>query len=150
MLRGGNWPFARRDIIATLIKSAPTGAYVPAWSNAYPPPPWAFEYAYPTDAIKIGAVKPPPVLAPNFTPLPYLFAIANDGGQRVVLSDIANAVITYTGQITDPTQMPPDFIEAFMASLARRILPVLGDPKMMQAEAQDEVVETAVADRQQG
>jgi hypothetical protein len=152
MLRTGNWPFSRRDVLATLIKAAPVGGYTPLtpWSSTYPPPPWAFEYGYPSDCIKVGAVKPPPVFTPNFTPQPFIFAVANDGNQRVILSDVPNATITYTGQITDPTQMPPDFVEAFMASLARRLLPILGDPKMLQAEAQDEVVETAIADRQQG
>ena len=152
LLRLGEWPFAQRDTNGSLIKAAPAGGYLPAtpWSNTYPPLPWLFEYLYPSDCIKVRAVKPAPILVPNFSPQPHLFAIANDGNQRVILSNVANAVVTYVGQVTDPTQMPPDFIEAFCASLARRLAPVLANMDAVKMEAQDEQVETALAERQQG
>ena len=128
LLRNGEWPFARRDIAGTIVKSAPPGGYSPL--NTYnplsnPPPPWAFEYAYPDDCLDVRAVRPAPILIPNFSPRPHLFAIANDSNERVILSNVNNALITYVGQITDPTDMPPDFIEAFCAALARRLSIVL-------------------------
>jgi hypothetical protein len=140
MLRMGEWPFAQRDVAGTLIKSAPVGGYVPptVWSNSYPPLPWLYEYGYNSDFIKVRAVKPAPILVPNFSPQPYLFAIANDGNQRVVLSNVANAVITYVGQVTNPTDMPPDFVEAFIAALGRRLAPVLSTMDAVKLEAQAE------------
>ncbi len=153
LLRQGEWPFAQRDAVGTLIKSAPVGGYVPPtiWDPiTYPPLPWLFEYAYPGDCIKVRAVKPQPILVPNFSPQPYIFAIANNGNQRVILSMVQNAVVTYVGQITDPTDMPEDFVEAFLASLARRLAPVLANLDAEKMEAQDEQVETALAARQQG
>jgi hypothetical protein len=152
MLRMGDWPFAQRDIAGTLIKSAPVGGYVPptVWSNTYPPLPWLYEYAYGSDFIKVRAVKPAPILVPNFSPQPYLFSVANDGNQRVVLSNVPNAVITYVGRITNPTDMPPDFVEAFIAALGRRLAPVLSTMDAVKLEAQAEQIETKIAEHEQG
>jgi hypothetical protein len=152
MLRLGEWPFAQRDVAGTLIKSAPAGGYVPptVWSNTYPPLPWLYEYGYNSDFIKVRAVKPAPILIPNYSPQPHLFTVANDGNQRVVLSNVANAVITYTGQVTNPVDMPPDFLEAFIAALGRRLAPLLSTMDAVKLEAQAEQVETQLAERQQG
>ena len=152
MLRMGDWPFAQRDTAGSLIKSAPVGGYVPpiVWNSSYPPLPWAFEYAYMSDCIKVLAVKPAPIMIPNFSPQPHLFDDANDGNQRVILSNVANAVITYVGQVTNPSDMPTDFVEAFVASLARRLAPVLSTLDAAKLEAQDEQMETQIAEHQQG
>jgi hypothetical protein len=153
LLRQGDWPFAQRDIVGNLTKSAPVGGYVPpnVWDPSVNPPlPWLFEYTYEDDFIKVRAVKPQPILIPNFSPQPYLFAVANQGNQRVILSNVENAVITYVGQITDPTQMPPDFIEAFISALGRRLAPLLSNMDAAKMEAQVEQVETTLAERQQG
>jgi hypothetical protein len=152
LLREGMWPFSQRDTAATLIKSAPVGGYIPptVWNSTYPPLPWQYEYDYPDDCLEVRAVKPAPILIPNFAPRPFLFTVANDSNQRVILSNVANAIITYVGQVTDPTDMPPDFVEAFVASLARRLAPVLANLDAVKIEAQDEQVETAIAERQQG
>ena len=153
MLREGDWSFAQREVTGTLIKSAPVGGYVPpiVWNNlTYPPLPWLFEYMYMSDCIKVRAVKPQVILIPNFSPRPYLFRIANDSGQRVILSNVENAIIAYVGQVTNPTDMPPDFIEAFIASLARRLAPILSTLDAVKLEGQDEQVETNVALHEQG
>jgi hypothetical protein len=153
LLREGDWPFAQRDIIGVLIKSAPAGGYVPpnVWDpSSNPPQPWLYEYAYGTDFIKVRAVKPQLILIPNFSPQPHLFTVANDSNVRVVLSNVQNAVITYVGQITDPTQMPPDFVEAFISAMGRRLAPLLANMDAAKMEAQAEQVETTLAERQQG
>lgn len=152
LLRQAEWPFAQRDATGVLLKSAPVGGYVPptVWSNTYPPLPWLYEYEYFDDCLKVRAVKPAPIFVPNFSPQPHLFAVANDGDARVILSNVANAVVTYVGQVTDPLQMPPDFLEMFVAALARRFAPLTGSLDAVKLEAQDESVETQVAERQQG
>jgi hypothetical protein len=139
LLRQGDWPFAQRDLVGNLIKSAPVGGYVPptVWDEvSYPPLPWLFEYTYPSDCIKVRAVKPQPIFIPNFSPQPYLFAVANDGNQRVILSMVGNAVITYVGQVTNPTDMPVDFVEAFVAALGRRLASLLTTMDAVKLEAQ--------------
>ena len=154
LLRTGEWPFARRDVIGILLKQAPPGGYVPTqpWNpSTYPPLPWLFEYAFPDDCITVRAVRPQQIMVPNFAPRSHTFAIANDSNERVVLSQVANAVITYTGQITDPTDMAVDFVEALCAAMARRLAAVLTQSAdAVKLEAQDEGLETQLAGKQQG
>jgi hypothetical protein len=153
LLRMGDWSFAQREVTGTLIKSAPIGGYVPpiVWTELlYPPLPWQYEYMYLSDCIKVRAVKPTLILIPNFNPQPYLFRVANDSGQRVILSNVPNAVITYVGQITNPTDMPPDFLEAFVSSLGRRLAPLLSTMDATKLEAQAEQIETQIAEHEQG
>jgi hypothetical protein len=153
LLREGDWPFAQRDLVGALTKSAPVGGYVPptVWDPLVNPPlPWLYQYTYPTDCIKVRAVKPQLIFVPNFSPQPYLFAVANNGDERVILSMVSNAIVTYVGQITDPTDMPPDFVEAFVAALGRRLAPVLATMDAVKLEAQAEQIETTMAERQQG
>jgi hypothetical protein len=152
ILRVGDWPFANRTAVGTVLKSAPVGGYVPptVWSTAYPPLPWLYEYGFPTDCIRVGSVKPQVIFVPNFAPKPHLFAIANDSNQRVILSNVANAIIIYTAQVTDPTAWPPDFAEGLAAALARRLTPVLATLDIEKIEAQDEAMSVGIATRQQG
>jgi hypothetical protein len=62
---------------------------------------------------------------------------------------VGNAVITYVGQVTNPTDMPVDFVEAFVAALGRRLAPLLTTMDAVKLEAQAEQVETTLAERQQ-
>jgi hypothetical protein len=151
VLRMGKWPFAQRDVPATLIKAAPPGGYFGGnvWSNLYPPLPWRFEYVYPSDCIEVRAVKPADVLLPNFSPQYHTFTVANDGNQRVILSNVPEAVITYTGQVTNPTDMPPDFVEALSEALGRRLAPSISTIDAVKLEAQEEPVAMAMAQKKQ-
>jgi hypothetical protein len=153
LLRDGEWPFAQRDLVAVLSKSAPAGGYsvgTPWDPTTYPPLPWLFQYAWPDDCLRVRTIKTGYIAVPNFNPQPNLFAVLNNGGARSIVSNIASAVLTYVGQITDPTQMPADFLEAFVAALGRRMAPLLANLDAAKLEAQDEQVETAMASRQQG
>lgn len=69
--------------------------------------------------------------------------------QRMVLANVESAVLTYTGQITDPAQMPPDFIEALAAALGRRLVPTLVGMDAVQLAAQDEAIEKQMAAQEQ-
>lgn len=156
LLRQGDWGFAERNITLTLLKSAPVGGYIPptVWSTAYPPLPWLFEYSRPTDCLKIRSVKSVPLFVPNFDPQPQLYTEANDNAlappAQVILCNIAAAVLTYTGQVTDPTNWEPDFVEAFAAALARRLAPRLAGWEAAKLIAGDEQVSQARAMMEQG
>lgn len=158
MLRDSNWPFASRTITATLLKSAPAGGYIPpnGWNPAnHPPQPWSFEYEYPSDCLEARACKPSALFVPNFAPQYYPFAVANDANytpaRRVILSNVASALLIYCAQVTDPSQWPPDFIEAFAAALGQRLAPdLMKSLDMAKLEAADSAAETAEADRRQG
>jgi hypothetical protein len=122
LLREFDWGFAERTIAATLLKSAPDGGYVPGvtpWDPVtYPPLDARFEYAYPADCLKVRALKAAPIFVPNFDPQPHSFRIANDATyappRKVILCNVENAILVYTGQVTDPTTWEPNFTEALV------------------------------------
>lgn len=154
LLRDGEWPFAQGDVAGTLLKSAPVGGYLPpiVWSNQYPPLPWLFEYGYPNDGLKIRSVKPTPIFVPNYSPQPNLFSEANDSSVpgRVVLSDVPNAIIVYTRQVTNPNDWPVDFADALAERLGRVLGPVLANLDTTKLEAAEEQQSDAMAQAQQG
>lgn len=156
LLRDGDWPFAMRSANGTLLKAAPVGGYIPptTWSTAYPPPGWLYEYQWPNDCLKVRSVKPLQLFGINFDPKPYLFSVSNDNGytppQRVILSNVANPIIVYTGQVTDPTTWPQDFIEDLAAELGRRLAPQLATMDAAKFEVADAQMEDAKASVEQG
>jgi hypothetical protein len=155
VLRSQDWGFAGRDVVLTLQKQAPPGGYGGTpWTSAYPMLPWLFQYNYPNDALKIRAVKNTPVFIPDFDPQYNTFGMENDNTynppQRVILCNVPNAICLYTGQITNPIDWEPDFIEAFAAALGRRLAPVLMGLEATKLAAADEQQEAAQGMMQQG
>jgi hypothetical protein len=156
ILRQDDWGFAERNVIPTLLKIAPPN-YIPpvVWNPATNPPlPYLFEYAYPNDCLKVRALKPTPMFVPNFDPQPNVFSIANDNtfvpAQKVILCMVPQAVLVYTGQVTDPTTWEADFVEAFAAALGRRLAPTLANMDAAKLEAADEGQSAAIAEMTQG
>jgi hypothetical protein len=124
-------PFARRDVMLVLLKTAPPGGYVlNPWTPAYPPPPWIYEYAYPVDCLDLRAVRETPMVMPSFLPTAKLFTIANDASlvpaAKVVLTNVASAIAVYTAQVVDMTTWEATFVEAMVAALGRRFGQALG------------------------
>lgn len=157
LLRTQDWGFAYRSVDMNLLKQAPSGGYVPpnTWTPAYPALPYMYEYEYPNDCLRVRAVKPVPIFIPNFDPQTHVFSIANDDtytpSKKVILCNVPpTAVLTYTGQITDPTQWEADFVEVLSAGLARRLAPLLASLEMAKMEAQDEALADSEADKTQG
>jgi hypothetical protein len=151
-----DWGFSERNVAMTLLKFAPLTGYIPpvVWNPVVNPSlPWLFEYAYPSDALDVRAVKPVPPLVLSFDPQPNVFAVENDNAftppQRVILCNVPGALLTYTGQITDLTTWDADAVEAFAATLARRIGPVLMGPEIIKAEVPDEAQAVMVAREQE-
>lgn len=156
LLTDFDYPFAERNVALTLLKSAPAGGYVPptTWTTAtHPPVPWAYEYAWPADCLKVRALKQSPLFLFNPDPQPILYDAANDTVsavvQRVILANITDAIAVYTGRITDPTQWDVRFTEALAAELGRRLVLVLGSSGAIQAVAQDQAQQVAEAERVQ-
>lgn len=155
LLIDGNWEFAERNVTGVLLKQGPVGGYVPpvTWNNTYPPLPWIYEYSYPSDALKIRAIKPVPIFFMNPDPSFNRYSIDNDNGysppEKVILTNVANAVIVYTGQITDPTTYEADFVEALAAALGRRLAPALMGMDFTKLAAADEGIEKQIAENTQ-
>lgn len=156
LLRQSDWGFAERNITLVLLKQAPQ-AYVPpiSWDpSLYPPIPWIFSYGYPDDCLKVRAVKGVPVLVPNFDPQPNIYATPNDNSytpaRKVLCCNVPDAVLVYTGQVTDPATWESDFIEALAAALGRRLAPNLVNMDVVKLEAADEAASQRVAEMEQG
>jgi hypothetical protein len=156
LLRKGDWNFASGMVNGTLQKSAPAGGYFDApWDPATnPQQPWRFQYAYPSDAVKIRSVRPQPGFLFDPLPTPTLFDTANDTisnvSQMVVLCNTQDAVLVYTRRVTDPTARESDFLEALAAEIGRRLAPILANMEATKMEAQDAAIATAIAERVQG
>lgn len=157
LLRQGNYEFSQRNIQMALLKSAPVTGYFPPnlWNPlTNPPPGWLYEYTYPDDCLKVGAVKQAPLQVINFDPQPNRFSIENDNNyapaRKVILCNVQDAFLTYTARVTDPKTWESDFIEEFAAALGRRLAPALTNMEAAKAEAADEQNATSVADSVQG
>ena len=157
LLRQDDWGFAERNIQMTLLKSAPVNGYIPpvTWNPATNPPiPWKFEYQRPTDCLKIRSVKPTPLFVPNYDPQPHIFGEANDTTltppAQVILCNVANALLVYTGQITDLTAWEADTIETFVDALAERLAPSLASMQAVQMITAQEVASKQTAEMEQG
>src|SRR5580693_6014637 len=67
----GNWPFSYREVALTAL------------SGATPPTPWANEYTFPTDCMRIRYIRPGALTGGtrNNDPTPLLFQEWNDARQ---------------------------------------------------------------------
>jgi hypothetical protein len=155
LLRAADYGFSERNVNATPLKQAPAGGYTPQnpWNGANnPPPPWVYEYQYPSDALKIRSVKPIPIFVMNFDPQPKVFAIENDNSftpaQKVILCNVPNAQLVYTAQVTDPTTWEVDFVDEFADALARGMALALANMETAKFVAAEEgqAVATAMAE----
>lgn len=161
LLRARDWPFSQRTAMLTLLKEAPPTGYVPpiVWSTAYPPLPWKYEYAYPTDCLKVRSVKFTQFGETNYDPQPNLFTIVNDPSlavpAKVIVSNVPGAVCTYSAKVTDPDLWDATFIEAMVAALGRRLATMLGQVdqgqlELIKMESMDEQRSGQVAINTQG
>lgn len=172
------WGFARATATLTLLKAAPgtpefSGSIVPLWTDSYPAPPWQYEYAYPANCIKARYVVPS---NSNGTLSIPIFSVPLEAGVfvngaavrfntaqgkdlsnnpiRVILTNQANAILTYTAQTTDLNLWSKDAIMALSLVLAAYITPTLSGDKKLQANlfasARDRVTTAEVKDANEG
>jgi hypothetical protein len=152
VLSMAHWNFAKRTATLSLIKSAPgtpsnpTGAT--QWSNAYPAPPWLYEYAYPADCeqfryivpqIDTGIIGVPlfstvtgysPFVGMPWNAVRFEIAsdIVSDNNQNVILTNQYQAIGVYTYQVTNTALFSNNFTEALACALAAKLAqPLTGD-----------------------
>lgn len=100
-------------------------------AGATPPPPWAFEYIYPADCVRVRNVRPPAsgpgALADPFDPSPVRSNVAFDliatVSTKVILTNQLNALAVYTTS----SVVESDWDSAFGDAVVRR----LGNPLAM-------------------
>lgn len=155
--------FSMRNLALTVVKAAPIdGGYPVGWDPTQNPPVgWLWEYAYPGDCLKVRCVKSRPVIWPNVDPADNAFSINNDpqvpngmGGflppQRVILCNVKQALLVYTGRVTDPTTFDVSFEEALIAELGVRLGPALTGLETTKIAAAEGQAEGAVAAMTEG
>ena len=129
LLRDGDWGFAERNTVLTPVKTAPAAGYMGAWTSAYPPIPWTYEALWPSDCLKVRAIKPVPIFQQDFDPQPNVFSVDNDNSLgepcKVILYNVRNAVLVYSGQVTNPADWESDFVDDLTAEMAKRLGPAL-------------------------
>ena len=90
----------------------------------------------------------------EFDPQPNVFVIANDNyytpARKIILCNVPDAMLVYTGQVTNPATWESDFIEMFAAELGRRLAPVLANMEVAKFEAADAAQATATAMQAEG
>ena len=136
ILRQKDWEFSQRVVALTLQKSAPVGGYVPptTWSSSYPPMPWAYQYAYPDDCLKVKSVRPQDVFVNQMDPKPNQFTIGNDGAGKTILCNVKDALACYTARVTNPALWEPIFVNTLVDALVVQLAPVLGQIDQGKAE----------------
>ena len=156
MLGSFDYDFAERVVQLTVLKQAPTQGYVPPnlWDGTLNPPPgFLYEYAYPSDAIKIRAIKSTPVFAINYDPQANTFTEANDNyytpPQRVILSNVPNPFCTYTGRVTDPATWSVSFADSLAARLSVLLGPSLVGLESAKLTVPEAQLDSAVSSMEQ-
>jgi len=101
LLAGYPWGFARRDKALAEVVNIRVGA-------------WTHAYSCPVDMLKVEMVRPP-----------YAEGLGGDGGifpydlsGDIIYSNVAKAVMIYTGRVEDPALFPPLFVTAFAYHLS--------------------------------
>ena len=153
LIMTSDWDFVERTTNGVLLKQAPPDYAQNPWTPAYPQLPWMYEYEYPSDAVRIRGVKPPAVLVPNPDPRYRRFDVSNDSAlsppQKVVLCNVANAILVYAGQITDLTQWDEAALETFADKLGEALGPALQDlnaTRVAAAQAQADAAEASTVE----
>jgi hypothetical protein len=112
LLQEGDWPFCFREVALVAVP------------DQTPPTPWAYEYGYPTDCLRMRYIRPGPLTGgtENYDPQPVLFRPWNDNrpspAVEAILTDTPDAVLIYNARVTDPGTWQPEFTKALVASLA--------------------------------
>lgn len=112
-----DWPFALREVAL-------------AASGQIPPSPWANEFTYPSDCLRVRGVRPGPLVptgtpAREFDPQPVLWRPWNDNRPttpiRAILCDLSVAVLIYTGRVTSPVTWEPEYTRTLVDRLAMKL-----------------------------
>jgi hypothetical protein len=116
ILREQDWEFARREGIGLTLTGNPPLAG------------WGFEYAYPSDCIRLLQVMPS-TFTPN-DPQPVRWSVGEDvvsgSPAKVILTDQASAGATYISNTMPETLWDSIFTEAVVRMLASELAMALG------------------------
>lgn len=154
LLASFDFDFAERAVDLQLINQAPAGGYFPPYTwdpSLYPPPGFKYQYAFPSDAVKIRSLKFQPLFTMNIDPRPLKFSEYNNDtlGRRTIVTGVPAAVAIYTGRVTDPTLWSVTFADALAADLAVLMGPALANPESAKLTVPEDqaAISTATTER---
>lgn len=167
VLRSAQWGFARRVVTAALLKTA-TGAS--PWTSDQPPPPWRYQYAYPSDCIMLRYVTGQewagtgtPIFSSDYqydtTPAqPAKWAkmldVVDGVESQTICTNAPLAIFCYTRRIEDPSQFDSLAVQALINGLASQICFALtGDKalaKGLAEQANNTILQARLADANEG
>ena len=134
VLRVHNWSFARRQATLALIAAAAGMPENADGSGRIPLVPWSYEYAYPTDCLRVRAIYQP---AAAGTAIPFIISSDQDTAGndiKVILTNQAQAILIYTADIPNPDLWDNEFADTMVAALAADLaIPLTGDKAIMAA-----------------
>lgn len=122
VLEKHDWGFARkRQALAPSSEPAPT-------------PDWQFRYQYPSDCLKARALVNPGIVyyPPHMEfarighlirpdAIPYEVGLSTDKSAKIILTDLDQAELVYTANLTDPTLYPMSVVFTISYALASMI-----------------------------
>jgi hypothetical protein len=141
LMRSAHWDCLKKQALLTVVKAAPGTPENPDGTiTPTPPLPWLYSYAYPSDCLKARYILPftpmnatastvPLTTAISAMPMPIsvgesvAFSIGYDSDAlgnpgRVILTNMPQATLVYTANVSDPNFWDPNLIEAQTAYLA--------------------------------
>lgn len=164
LLRSAPWGFARRVASGALLKTA-TG--ISPWDSSQPPPPWQYQYAYPSDCIlfryligqnpndlgvQMYGAFPVPLNTPA-QPARWAKFIDVDGNGievQTICTNAPQAIFCYTRRVIDVAQYDSLAQAAFIAALGSQIcIALTGNgalAKELAASANNSILSARVAD----
>lgn len=136
LLRACDWNFARKQVGLTQLKSAYD-------TTPTLPVPWLYEYAYPSDCLDVHVITSGSWASSSSTSYTTADPLITYGQQRsggtakfrvssdtdgsgnmvkVILTNVYQAVLLYTAQVTNPDLWDSMFADAMVASLAAKLV----------------------------
>lgn len=158
LARSAQWGCLRKQSTLTLLLSAPGTPNNPDGTvKPWPPNPWRYTYAVPSDSLYIQKMVPPPQFlqqsgAPPIYPqgtylewgratnrvIPYQIGYGtdlNNNPSEVINTNLGAAQAIYTVNQPNPIFWDSSFQSAMVASLAAYLVPALSlDKSLMQAQ----------------
>ena len=141
LLREHPWKFAKKYT-------------TPAQLAGTPPAQWGYQFAYPTDAVRVWEIVNP--LGRRRPPIPFDKAVIEVAGNdvQVLLADISEPEFMYTANVSEPNRFDANFSLALSWRIAELIcIPITGDRDLrttMRNEADTEVGLAMEADSNEG
>lgn len=105
-LEAYNWNFARKRKVLALLETEPYDD-------------WLYRYEYPSDCIRAREIVNP--AGPSADVVPFSVVSTDDGQTTSILTDMDEASLTYTFDVTDPARFSTLFVDALAWRLASRI-----------------------------